>query len=148
MSQEDKKPEFKRPMDPKTGALVMLGSLAVTVAATWALSRLFPLDTSGLEKLKLTMTSDGAWMILGAWALFPAVFAAAFVRLAKGVDPMRVAIAYAGVTYFLQCYAELTARDNVAMWPELLFTAVPTIILYGIMSRYAPKQGDESDSPS
>ncbi|WP_243358153.1 hypothetical protein [Fundidesulfovibrio terrae] len=145
---KDSKPEFKRPMAPKTGAIVLFGALAATATATWVLSRLFPLDVSELEKLKLTMTSDGAWMILGAWTIFPAVFAAAFTLMAKGVDPMRVAIAYAGVTYFLQCYAELTARDNVAMWPELLFTAVPTIILYGIMSRYAPKQGDESDSPS
>lgn len=143
---EDKKQEPKRPMDPKTGAIVLLGSLMVTAVAVWALSTFMPIDTSGLARANLAMTSFGAWMILGTWILFPAVFATAFLILAKGVDPFRLAFAFAGVTYFLQCYAELTARDEVAMWPELLFTAIPTIIFYSLAKRRAP--ANESDTTS
>jgi len=143
---EDRKPEAKRPIDPKTGAVILLGSLAVTAALAWTLSMLVPIDTSGLGRAGLPITSQGVWMILGAWILFPAVYATAFLRLAKGVDPFRLAFAFAGVTYFLQCYAELTARDNVTMWPELLFTAIPTIIFYTLAKRNAPDE--DSGTPS
>lgn len=144
---ENKKAETNRPLDPKTGALIMLGSLAVAGLATWGLSTLFPFGPETLDKLWFPIASQGAWLIIGAWLLFPVVFAAAFLLLAKGVDPMRQALAYAGVTYFLQCWAELEARGNTAMWPELFFTAAPTIILYFYARKNAP-DGDDSQPSS
>jgi hypothetical protein len=126
-------------MDPKTGAVILLGSLGVTAAVTWLLSRFVPFEQETLARLQLSLTNDGAWMIIGAWVLFPAVFALAFLRLAQGVDPRRLTFAFAGGTYFLQSYAEFVARDNVALWPELLLTAIATIIFHKLAKKNAPE---------
>lgn len=141
---EEKKTEFKRPIDPKTGAVILLGSLAVSATVAWLLSRLTPFGQETLNQFKLSLTNDGAWMIIGAWVIFPVVFAVAFLRLAQGVDARRLAYAYAGGTYFLQCYAELVARDNVTMWPELLFTVVATLIFHRLAKKKESDSGDES----
>lgn len=141
---EDNKPELKRPMDPKTGAVILLGSLGVTAGVSWLLSRIVPFGQETLARLQGSLTNEGAWMILGAWVIFPAVFALAFLRLAQGVDPRRLTFAYAGGVYFLQSYAEFVARDNVSLWPELLLTAVATIIFHRLAKKNAPESKDES----
>jgi len=81
-------------------------------------------------------------MLLVAWLFFPAVFAIFCLRLAKGVDPFRLCLAFAGTTYFLQCWAELQARGGageLSLWPELLFTAIPTLIVYTRALKNAPQ---------
>ena len=135
-------------MDPKTGAVILLGSLAVSAAVAWLLSRLTPFEQQTLDQLKLSLTNDGAWLIIGAWLIFPLVFALAFLRLAQGVDPRRLAFAYAGGTYFLQSYAEFVARDNVSLWPELLLTVVATIIFHRLARKNAPASEDDSAASS
>jgi hypothetical protein len=135
-------------MDPKTGAVILLGSLAVSATVAWLLSRLTPFGQETLDQFKLSLTNDGAWMIIGAWVIFPVVFAVAFLRLAQGVDARRLAFAYAGGTYFLQSYAEFVARDNVSLWPELLLTVVATIIFHRLAKKNAPDPEDESASSS
>ena len=148
MTKEEDKPEAKRPIDPVTGAVILLGSMAATAAITWALSALFPFGPETLGRLKFPLTSQGAWLILGAWILFPGVFALACLRLARGVDPMRLTFAYAGVTYFLQCWAEYMGRGEVASWPELLFTALPVLVFHKLAKRHAPEEDDDSETPS
>lgn len=145
---EDEKPELIRPLDPKVAAVVVLGSLAVTAAVVWLGSSLVPFGQEALGRLPFAVTSQGVWLVLSTWLVFPVVFAWFFLRLARGADPMRVAMAFAGATYFLQCWAELTARGAVSLWPELLFTAVPTIILHSRLSRHSGQSGDAGEGGS
>jgi hypothetical protein len=132
------KPELKRPLDPVTGAIVFLGPIVVTAGVALILQRTLPFDPESLARLRFPLTSDGAWLMLSAWLLYPWVSLAAFHKYAKGVDAMQLTYAFAGVTYFLQCYAEYAARDVIAGWPELLFTATPTLVFHKIMKKHEP----------
>jgi len=138
---QDETAEKARPLDPKTGAIILLGSLGISLFVMWILSTLFPFEPQTLERLPLPAAdSQGAWIILVAWLFFPAVFAVFCLKLAKGVDPFRLSLAFAGVTYFLQCWAEIRARGDsgdLSLWPELLFTAVPTLIVHARASKKA-----------
>uniref|UniRef100_A0A7C4AHY2 Uncharacterized protein n=1 Tax=Fundidesulfovibrio putealis TaxID=270496 RepID=A0A7C4AHY2_9BACT len=140
----DETPEYFRPIEPGKGAAILFGSLAVTGLITLLLSMALPLDPKFLARFSVPTSQDG-WIILGAWLVFPVVFAAAFLRLARGVDPLRLSWAYAGVTYFLQCAAEIIGRDNVVVWPELLFTAVPTLVFYALAKRHTAEEPEEDD---
>jgi hypothetical protein len=143
---EDGKSEMKRPLDPKMAAVVVLGSLALTAAVAWLGPRLYPFGQETLDLLPFTVTSQGVWLVLSAWLVFPAALAWLFVRLARDVEPMRLAMAFAGATYFLQCWAELTARGAASLWPELLFTAVPTILLHSRLARRSGHSGQSADA--
>jgi len=146
---ENRKPETKRPLDPTTGAMVLMGSLAVAAGVTWILSLALPFGEATLARLPFELTSQGVWLVIGSWLIYPAVLAAFLLRLARGVDPMRLAVAFAGMTYFLQCWAELTVRDHVSLWPELLFTAVPTLVFHSRALKDAPKpERDGSEPPA
>jgi hypothetical protein len=150
-SEEENKPERKRPLDPQTGAIILFGSLAVSVVVTWALSLGFPLGQEWLGRFDPPLTSDGAWMMLGSWTVFPLVLGAAFLRMARGVDVMLQVYAFAGVTYFLQSWAEFKAREDISLWAELAFTAVATLIFHALAKRHAPPakpDEDESESAS
>ena len=137
-------PQPRRPLEPATGALILLGSLAATAVAVFTLSRLFPFAPESFLLRRFSLTSEGLWLILGAWLLFPWALTAAFLRLARGVDPMRLTWAFAGVTYFLQSWAELVARDDISMWPELLFTALPALVFHKLAARNAPPENSET----
>ena len=130
----------KRPLAPTTGAAIFFGSLAVCAALTYALSLFLPLSAQTLARYPVPITNQGAWLMLGAWLLYPMVLGAFFLRLAKGVDPMRLAWAYAGVVYFLQSWAELTATDEISLWPELLLSGVGAILLYKLLPKEAPAE--------
>lgn len=150
-TEAEKSPRKKRPLDPQTGAIILFGSLAVAAMVTWALSLAFPFAPETLGKIRFPLTSQGAWMIIGSWTVFPLVLGAAFLHLARGVDVMLQVYAYAGVTYFLQSWAEYTARDEMSLWAELGFTAVATLIFHALAKRHAPPakpDGDESESAS
>ena len=134
----DESPEKARPLDPKTGAVILLSSLGISLAVMWILSAAFPLGQRTLDLLPFPTDSRSVWIMIVSWLVFPAVFAVFCLRLAKGVDPFRLSLAFAGTTYFLQCWAELQARgnfDDLILWPELLFTAIPTLIVYTRASR-------------
>ncbi len=143
---EEKKPEAKRPVQPVTGAIILLGSIACTAAITWALSKYFPISPEALDRLKFPLTSDGGWLILGAWLIFPWALGLALLRMARGVDPMRLTLAFAGVTYFLQCWAEYVGRGDIVCWPELLFTALPVLVFHKLAQRHAPPEDEDDDS--
>lgn len=149
--EEETKPEKKRPLDPRTGAIILFGSLAVAAVVTWALSVAFPVAQETLGRFNPPPTSDGAWMMIGSWTVFPLVLGAAFLRMARGVDVMLQVYAFAGVTYFLQSWAEFKAREDISLWAELAFTAVATLIFHALAKRHAPPakpDGDESESAS
>jgi len=144
---QDETTEKTRPLDPKTGAVILLGSLGISLAALWILSTLFPFGPQTLELLPFATDSLSAWMMLVSWIIFPWVFAFFCLRLARGVEPFRLAIAFAGATYFLQCWTELHARgnaDSLSLWPELLFTAIPTLIVYTRSLKNAPAKKTEA----
>lgn len=138
----------QRPIEPKTGAVILLGSMAASWAVAWLLWTFVPFGPEAFERLRSPLTNEGAWLILSAWLLFPAVYGFLLLRLAPGVDPYRAAWAFAGVTYFLQSAAEIVGRNDITLWPELLFTAVPTIVFFSLARRRAPEQTPESDSPA
>ena len=141
MTNQDETTEKTRPLDPKTGAVILLSSLGISLIALWILSTLFPFGASTLELLPFATDSQSAWMTLVSWVVFPPVFAVFCLRLAKGVDPLKLSIAFAGTTYFLQCWTELHARgdmNDLSLWPELLFTAIPTLIVYTRALKNAP----------
>jgi len=135
-------------MEPKAGALTLLGSMAAAYGAAWACWTLFPFPADAFAKLPSPPTNEGAWLILSAWVVFPLVFGAALLRAARGVEPTRLAWAYAGVTYFMQCAAELTGRDEVTLWPELLLTALPTMMVFFVARKYSSGGSGSSDSAS
>ena len=143
----DENEEKTRPLDPKTGAVILLGSLGISLAILWILSTFFPFGPQTLELLPFSTDSRSAWVMIVAWIFFPPIFAAFCLRLAKGVDPFRLGMAFAGTTYFLQCWAELQARgnsDDLSLWPELLFTAVPTLIVYSRALKNASSKQTEA----
>jgi hypothetical protein len=139
------RPEKKRPLDPQTGAVILFGSLAVSAAVTWALSLAFPLGQEWLGRFDPPLTSDGAWMMLGSWTVFPLALGAAFLRMARGVDVMLQVYAFAGVTYFLQSWAEFKAREDISLWAELCFTAVATLVFHALAKRHAPPAKPDED---
>ena len=134
----------KRPLDPRTGAVIFFGSLAATAALTYVLSRFLPIDPDTLARYPAPLTNDGAWTMLGTWFLYPVILGAFFLRLARGLDPMRMAWAYAGVVYFLQSWAELTATDEISLWPQLLLSSVAALVLYKCIGKHAPADQDPS----
>ena len=138
MSEANERNEMpQRPVEPGVGALILFGSMAAAYAAAWLGWTLFPFAEGTFARLPSPPTSQGAWLILSAWLLFPALYGAALLRMAKGVAPDRLAWAFAGVTYFLQCGAEFTARDEITLWPELLCTALAAMVVYFLARKRA-----------
>lgn len=138
--------ELRRPIDPKAGALILIGSMAASLAATAGLARLYVWPEAALEISKhLPHTSDGLWIYIGAAAIFPLLFGTAFLRLAKGVDPMRLALAYAAGVYIIQSWAELYVSDSVTMWPQLALTLLATLIFKKLAERNAPPAPSADD---
>lgn len=135
-----------RPLEPKTGLIILGGSLVLSGALTAALAWLVAWPQDWLDILRVP-TSSGAWLMVDSLLIFPVVFAWAFLRLARGVAPMRLAFAYAGTLYFLQCASESTARGDIALWWELGATVVATIIFYKLALRCCagPEEDDDSD---
>lgn len=146
MSKEEK----RRPLDPKTGAIIMGGSMVLSLLATAILARLFVWPQTTLEALPyLPQNSNGLWVYIGAAVIFPLAYGAAFLRLAKGVAIMRLIYAYAAVLYFMQCWAEFYVTGEITMWPQLAASILATLIFKPLAARNAPPADDEdSDATS
>lgn len=131
-----------RPLDPKTGLVILGGSLVASGIVTVLLAWLVAWPQEWLARLGVT-TSSGAWLMVDSLVFFPVVFAYAFLRLARGVAPMRLAFAYAGTLYFLQCASESAARGDIALWWELAATVVATIVFYKLAQRCCAEPGED-----
>ncbi|WP_243311950.1 hypothetical protein [Fundidesulfovibrio agrisoli] len=139
MSEANERNEMpKRPVEPGIGAVILFGSMAVAYAAAWLGWTLFPFPEGAFTRLPSPPTSQGAWLILSGWLLFPVLYGAALLRMTIGVAPERMAWAFGGVTYFLQCAAEFSARDEITLWPELLSTALASMVVYFLAKKHAP----------
>ena len=144
----ESEPKFYRPLDPKAGMIILGGSLVVSGAVTVVLAWLLPWPQQWLDRINVPLTSSGLWLMVNSVAVFPVVFAYAFLRLAKGVAPMRQAMAYAGTVYFLQCAAELAVRNDMTLWWQLMATAIATVIFHSLASRRQAGRPDPESDPA
>ena len=141
------KKEMRRPLDPRTGAIILGGSMLLSLLATYVLARLLVWPQAVLEASTfLPRSSDGLWLYFGAAVIFPLFFGAAFLRLAKGVEPMRLVYTYAAGLYFVQCWAEFYVTEEITLWPQLAVTILATLVFRPLAERNAPPADeDESD---
>ncbi len=139
---------MRRPLDPKAGAIIMGGSMAASLLLTAVLSRLLVWPQETLAAMPhLPQNSNGLWIYIGAAVIFPLLFGWATLRLAKGVESMRLIYTYAGVLYFLQSWAEFYVTGDITMWPQLAATILATLIFKRLADRNAPPaEDDESDA--